>query len=211
MVVPEVRLTSDPYRPPLLQYSPLHCGSQSGGELLAAFELLQVAEFGEQNLPALEEQEGGSFTVPANIRPVLSTYRLEVRLRCNVSATDSLTQFQSSLMVLSYWSSANEGPCLPGVILGSEGAEEGPVLVSGPATGTQDAVHLHLHWIPHSRSSRPAACHIILTFTLPMKMMIPSVSPRSSSTAQGRPCAPPSFRSTSPTPTSPRWLTPLSW
>lgn len=85
MVVPEVRLTSDPYTPPLLQYSPLHCGCQSGGDLLAAFELLQMGELGEQNLPALEEQEGGVYAVPANIRPVLSTYRLEVWLRWNIS------------------------------------------------------------------------------------------------------------------------------
>lgn len=78
-------MTCDPYTPPLLQYSPLHCGSQSGGDLLAAFELLQIGEFGEQNLPPLEEQEGGIYTVPANIRPVLSTYRLEVWLRWNIS------------------------------------------------------------------------------------------------------------------------------
>ncbi|XP_069010516.1 fer-1-like protein 6 isoform X2 [Embiotoca jacksoni] len=104
VAVPEVRLTSDPYTPPILQYSPLHCGSQEGGELLAAFELLQVGrpvgrearqikagfevlisvsclqipESGEQRLPELEEQEGGVYSVPANIRPVLSTYRLEV-------------------------------------------------------------------------------------------------------------------------------------
>ncbi|KAA8593057.1 hypothetical protein FQN60_018512, partial [Etheostoma spectabile] len=78
VTVPEVRLSSDPYTPPTLQYSPLHYGSQTGGDLLAAFELLQFQEFGEQRLPALEEQEGGIFTVPANIRPVLSTYRLEV-------------------------------------------------------------------------------------------------------------------------------------
>nr|XP_046260385.1 fer-1-like protein 6 isoform X2 [Scatophagus argus] len=75
---PEVRLSSDPYTPPTLQYSPLHCGNQAGGDLLAAFELLQIPETGEQSLPALEEQEGGIYTVPANIRPVLSTYRLEV-------------------------------------------------------------------------------------------------------------------------------------
>ncbi|XP_078118672.1 fer-1-like protein 6 [Sander vitreus] len=78
VTVPEVRLSSDPYTPPTLQYSPLHYGSQTGGDLLAAFELLQIQEFGEQSLPALEEQEGGIFAVPANIRPVLSTYRLEV-------------------------------------------------------------------------------------------------------------------------------------
>lgn len=33
---------------------------------------------GELSLPPLEEQEGGIYTVPENIRPVLSTYRLEV-------------------------------------------------------------------------------------------------------------------------------------
>lgn len=42
VAVPEVRLSSDSYTPPTLQYSPLHCGSQPGGDLLAAFELLQV-------------------------------------------------------------------------------------------------------------------------------------------------------------------------
>uniref|UniRef100_A0A3P9PSE2 Fer-1-like protein 6 n=1 Tax=Poecilia reticulata TaxID=8081 RepID=A0A3P9PSE2_POERE len=76
VAVPEVRLASEPYTPPLLQYSPLHCGSQSGGDLLAAFELLQVSLSG--HFHELEEQEGGIYTVPANIRPVLSTYRLEV-------------------------------------------------------------------------------------------------------------------------------------
>uniref|UniRef100_A0A3B3WM37 C2 domain-containing protein n=1 Tax=Poecilia mexicana TaxID=48701 RepID=A0A3B3WM37_9TELE len=78
VAVPEVRLASEPYTPPLLQYSPLHCGSQSGGDLLAAFELLQISKSGQMSLPELEEQEGGIYTVPANIRPVLSTYRLEV-------------------------------------------------------------------------------------------------------------------------------------
>ncbi|KAF7643569.1 hypothetical protein LDENG_00237180, partial [Lucifuga dentata] len=78
VVVPEVRLTSDPYTPPTLQYSPLHCGSQPGGDLLAAFELLQIPPSGEWTLPPLHEQEGGIYHVPANIRPMLSTYRLEV-------------------------------------------------------------------------------------------------------------------------------------
>uniref|UniRef100_A0A7N6B2H0 C2 domain-containing protein n=1 Tax=Anabas testudineus TaxID=64144 RepID=A0A7N6B2H0_ANATE len=78
VAVPEVRLSSDSYTPPTLQYSPLHYGSQSGGDLLAAFELLQIPQSGDQSLPPLEEQDGGIYTVPANIRPVLSTYRLEV-------------------------------------------------------------------------------------------------------------------------------------
>ena len=42
---PEVQLASDTYTPPTLKYSPLHCGSQSGGDLLAAFELVQVSHF----------------------------------------------------------------------------------------------------------------------------------------------------------------------
>ncbi|XP_010785249.1 fer-1-like protein 6, partial [Notothenia coriiceps] len=78
VAVPEVRLASDAYTPPTLQYSSLHCGSQPGGDLLAAFELLQIQKSAEQRLPALEEGEDGFYTVPANIRPVLSTYRLEV-------------------------------------------------------------------------------------------------------------------------------------
>ncbi|XP_035994611.1 fer-1-like protein 6 isoform X2 [Fundulus heteroclitus] len=78
VAIPEVRLASEPYVPPTLQYSPLHCGSQPGGDLLAAFELLQISESGQGSLPDLEEQEGGIYAVPANIRPVLSTYRLEV-------------------------------------------------------------------------------------------------------------------------------------
>ncbi|XP_068590271.1 fer-1-like protein 6 [Cebidichthys violaceus] len=78
VAVPEVRLASDPYAPPTLQYSPVHCGSQPGGDLLAAFELLQIKESGERGLPALEKEEEGFYTVPENIRPVLSTYRLEV-------------------------------------------------------------------------------------------------------------------------------------
>uniref|UniRef100_A0A665X0U7 C2 domain-containing protein n=1 Tax=Echeneis naucrates TaxID=173247 RepID=A0A665X0U7_ECHNA len=78
VAVPEVHLTSDLYTPPVLRYSPLHCGSHPGGDLLAAFELLQIPESGEQSLPPLEEEEGGVYVVPANIRPVLRTYRLEV-------------------------------------------------------------------------------------------------------------------------------------
>lgn len=39
---------------------------------------LQIPLSGEAQLPELEEGEGDTYTVPANIRPVLSTYRLEV-------------------------------------------------------------------------------------------------------------------------------------
>uniref|UniRef100_A0A8C4E0T4 Fer-1 like family member 6 n=1 Tax=Dicentrarchus labrax TaxID=13489 RepID=A0A8C4E0T4_DICLA len=59
VAVPEVRLSSDPYTPPMLQYSPLHCGSQPGGDLLAAFELLQVSRspFNNHSLSSIMIQD----------------------------------------------------------------------------------------------------------------------------------------------------------
>lgn len=45
---------------------------------MTPIQTVQIPESGQQNVPALEEREGGVFPVPANIRPVLSTYRLEV-------------------------------------------------------------------------------------------------------------------------------------
>uniref|UniRef100_A0A8C2A8K6 Fer-1 like family member 6 n=1 Tax=Cyprinus carpio TaxID=7962 RepID=A0A8C2A8K6_CYPCA len=42
MAVPVVRLSEERYSPPQLQYSPLFCGSLSGGDILGAFELIQV-------------------------------------------------------------------------------------------------------------------------------------------------------------------------
>uniref|UniRef100_A0A4W5KZE4 C2 domain-containing protein n=1 Tax=Hucho hucho TaxID=62062 RepID=A0A4W5KZE4_9TELE len=78
VAVPVVRVSEQPYSPPQLQYSPLFCGSQSGGDLLGAFELIQIPESGKECLPALDEPDGQIYPVPGNIRPVLSRYRLEV-------------------------------------------------------------------------------------------------------------------------------------
>ncbi|KAL4635807.1 fer-1-like protein 6 [Arapaima gigas] len=78
VTVPVVQLPQEPCSPPQLQYSPLYCGNQSGGDLLAAFELLQIPDSGEDFLPAMDEPDGLIYPVPANIRPVLSKYRLEV-------------------------------------------------------------------------------------------------------------------------------------
>uniref|UniRef100_A0A8K9XXV2 Fer-1 like family member 6 n=1 Tax=Oncorhynchus mykiss TaxID=8022 RepID=A0A8K9XXV2_ONCMY len=78
VAVPVVRVSEQPYSPPQLQYSPLFSGFQSGGELLGAFELIQIPESGEEYLPALDEPDGQIYPVPGNIRPVLSRYRLEV-------------------------------------------------------------------------------------------------------------------------------------
>ncbi|KAJ8383948.1 hypothetical protein AAFF_G00213170 [Aldrovandia affinis] len=78
VAAPVVTLSDEIYSPPQLEYSPLFCGSQSGGDLLAAFELLQIPELGEESLPSVDEPDGLIYPVPANIRPALSTYRLEV-------------------------------------------------------------------------------------------------------------------------------------
>lgn len=78
VVVPSVQVASDQYVLPTLQYYPLHFGNLSGGDVLAAFELLEIPQSGVWSLPRLEEEEGGFYTVPPSIRPVLSTYKLEV-------------------------------------------------------------------------------------------------------------------------------------
>ncbi|XP_030642529.1 fer-1-like protein 6 [Chanos chanos] len=78
VTMPTVRLADEPYIPPQLQYSPIYCGSQSGGDLLGAFELIQIPEDGEGSLPELEEPKGVIHPVPSYIRPVLRKYRVEV-------------------------------------------------------------------------------------------------------------------------------------
>ncbi|KAI2660505.1 Fer-1-like protein 6 [Labeo rohita] len=78
MAVPVVKLSDEQYSPPQLQYSPLFCGSLSGGDILGAFELLQISKSGEHTLPDLDEPDGGVTPVPSYIRPVLCKYRIEV-------------------------------------------------------------------------------------------------------------------------------------
>lgn len=78
VAVPVVKVCEEKYSPPHLQYSPLFCGSLSGGDILGTFELIQVSKSGEHKPPAFDKQEGGVFPVPAYIRPVLCKYRIEV-------------------------------------------------------------------------------------------------------------------------------------
>uniref|UniRef100_A0A3B3RE10 Fer-1 like family member 6 n=1 Tax=Paramormyrops kingsleyae TaxID=1676925 RepID=A0A3B3RE10_9TELE len=78
VTVPVVQLSEEPYSPAQLQYNPLFCGSLSGGDLLGAFELIQIPASGEISLPVVDEPDGHIYPVPASIRPVLSWYRLEV-------------------------------------------------------------------------------------------------------------------------------------
>ncbi|NXY04527.1 FR1L6 protein, partial [Pteruthius melanotis] len=82
---PVVRLAHQNYEPPKLCYHPVHCGSLSGGDLLATFELLEVnltfstITSDPDRLPPLDPPDIGQiYSVPANIRPVLSKYRVEV-------------------------------------------------------------------------------------------------------------------------------------
>uniref|UniRef100_M3XQ29 Fer-1 like family member 6 n=1 Tax=Mustela putorius furo TaxID=9669 RepID=M3XQ29_MUSPF len=79
VVAPVVHLADQDYEPPRLSYHPIFCGSLSGGDLLAVFELLQVPSSGLQGLPPIDPPDVAQiYPVPANIRPVLSKYRVEV-------------------------------------------------------------------------------------------------------------------------------------
>uniref|UniRef100_A0A803T095 Fer-1 like family member 6 n=1 Tax=Anolis carolinensis TaxID=28377 RepID=A0A803T095_ANOCA len=79
VAAPITTLAGDKYEPPKLTYHPVYCGNLSGGDLLAAFELLQVPDSGPQGLPPVDGPDASlMYPVPANIRPVLSKYRVEV-------------------------------------------------------------------------------------------------------------------------------------
>uniref|UniRef100_A0A3Q4I5W4 Otoferlin n=1 Tax=Neolamprologus brichardi TaxID=32507 RepID=A0A3Q4I5W4_NEOBR len=71
-----------PRFPPQLEYFQIYRGNCTAGELLAAFELLQIGQGGRADLPPLEgptdSERGPILPVPLGIRPVLSRYRIEV-------------------------------------------------------------------------------------------------------------------------------------
>ncbi|XP_054617207.1 otoferlin isoform X8 [Dunckerocampus dactyliophorus] len=71
-----------PRFPPQLEYYQIYRGNCTAGELLAAFELLQIGQGGTADLPPLEgptdSERGPIVPVPLGIRPVLSRYRIEV-------------------------------------------------------------------------------------------------------------------------------------
>nr|XP_004661410.2 fer-1-like protein 6 [Jaculus jaculus] len=79
VAAPIVTLADQNYEPSKLCYHPIFCGSLCGGDLLAVFELLQVPSSGPQALPPIDPPDITQiYPVPANIRPVLSKYRVEV-------------------------------------------------------------------------------------------------------------------------------------
>lgn len=79
VAAPVVRLADHKYEPPKLSYHPVYCGNLSGGDILAAFELLEIPDSDPDRLPPVDPPDVTQiYPVPANIRPVLSKYRVEV-------------------------------------------------------------------------------------------------------------------------------------
>ncbi|XP_051879497.1 fer-1-like protein 6 [Pristis pectinata] len=79
VALPVVQLVGQAYTPPVLQYYPMYCGSVPGGELLVAFELLQLPGPEGEGLPPVDEPDANQvLPVPVNIRPLLSKYKVEV-------------------------------------------------------------------------------------------------------------------------------------
>ncbi|KTF86144.1 hypothetical protein cypCar_00025393, partial [Cyprinus carpio] len=71
-----------PRFPPQLEYYQIYRGNGTAGEMLAAFELLQIGPAGKADLPPIDGpsdfDRGPILPVPIGIRPVLSKYRIEV-------------------------------------------------------------------------------------------------------------------------------------
>ncbi|XP_012507917.1 PREDICTED: otoferlin isoform X4 [Propithecus coquereli] len=71
-----------PRFPPQLEYYQIYRGNATAGDLLAAFELLQIGPTGKADLPPIDGpvdmDRGPIMPVPVGIRPVLSKYRVEV-------------------------------------------------------------------------------------------------------------------------------------
>nr|XP_005990971.1 PREDICTED: otoferlin [Latimeria chalumnae] len=83
---PVVKMSDERYCPPRfppqLEYYQIYRGNSTAGDLLAAFELLQIGPEGKSDLPPIEGptdmDRGPILPVPIGIRPVLSKYRVEV-------------------------------------------------------------------------------------------------------------------------------------
>ncbi|XP_061599324.1 otoferlin-like [Cololabis saira] len=83
---PVVKMADEHYGPPRfppqLEYYQIYRGNCAAGEMLAAFELLQIGPNGKADLPPIEGptdvDRGPILPVPLGIRPVLSKYRIEV-------------------------------------------------------------------------------------------------------------------------------------
>ncbi|XP_053105912.1 otoferlin isoform X14 [Hemicordylus capensis] len=83
---PVVKMSDEEYCPPRfppqLEYYQIYRGNSTAGDLLAAFELLQIGPAGKSDLPPIDGptdmDRGPILPVPLGIRPVLSKYRVEI-------------------------------------------------------------------------------------------------------------------------------------
>ncbi|OXB60658.1 hypothetical protein ASZ78_001447 [Callipepla squamata] len=83
---PVVKMSDEQYCPPRfppqLEYYQIYRGNSTAGDLLAAFELLQIGSGGKSDLPPIDGptdiDRGPILPVPLGIRPVLSKYRVEI-------------------------------------------------------------------------------------------------------------------------------------
>ncbi|PNI27909.1 FER1L4 isoform 8, partial [Pan troglodytes] len=89
LAAPRVKLMEDPYQRPELQFFPLRKGPRAAGELIAAFELIELDYSGRlepsvpsdvepQDLAPLVEPHSGRLSLPPNVCPVLREFRVEV-------------------------------------------------------------------------------------------------------------------------------------
>ncbi|NWV33288.1 OTOF protein, partial [Grantiella picta] len=131
---PVVKMSDEQYCPPRfppqLEYYQIYRGNATAGDLLAAFELLQIGPGGKSHLPPIDGptdmDRGPILPVPLGIRPVLSRYRVEV------TALEHL---------VSTWSIAWGRRASPRVLEGQQGAgRQGSVC--GGRTGSQAAASL---------------------------------------------------------------------
>lgn len=83
---PELKFVEEPYKKPRLKFFNITRGRSNAGELLGAFELIELDySYGEPSLKSdvdpqepqfLEEQR--CYVIPEGVRPVLKTFRIEV-------------------------------------------------------------------------------------------------------------------------------------
>ncbi|OPJ82667.1 fer-1-like protein 4 [Patagioenas fasciata monilis] len=87
--VPQVKLVDEPYTTPALQFFDFYKGTKAAGELIAAFELIELDYSGylEPSVPEdvepkelgyLGDPRAGRFIIPEGIRPVLKEFRIEI-------------------------------------------------------------------------------------------------------------------------------------
>ncbi|KFW09497.1 Otoferlin, partial [Fulmarus glacialis] len=115
---PVVKMSDEHYCPPRfppqLEYYQIYRGNSTAGDLLAAFELLQIGPGGKSDLPPVDGptdvDRGPILPVPLGIRPVLSKYRVEV-----------IPLEHQTLMFSIVWG----GRACPWVFEGQEGSDEG--------------------------------------------------------------------------------------